>query len=185
MANPFSLTNGQNMVVDTPADAAGVGHLKLSVGDVEVAGTTDPAGWQGVATHTDGATPAAGDGVVLVAGYYPTGDAVIKLKVDASGALVVGGGGGLENGSKVTGVTTAVAISSASVPCSGALVKAYSDNAETIYVGKSDVTADKTAATGGYPLEPGESVGVPCRNANEVYIRGAATDGVAWLVSAD
>ena len=184
MANPYSLTNGQGMVVDSPMDADGIAHLKLSIGEVAVAETTDTAAWLGVATHSDGTAPVAGDGVVLAAGYDAIGDAVIKLRVDAGGKLVTSAGG-LENGSKVTGGTTAVAISSTSVPCSGTLVKAYSDNAATIYVGKSDVTADKTAATGGYPLEPGESVGVPCGNVNQVYIRGGATDGVAWIASAD
>jgi len=92
--------------------------------------------------------------------------------------------GTLENGSKVLGGSTATVIST-SVACQGVLVKAYSDNIATIYVGKSDVTADKTAATGGWPLEPGESVGVPCRNVTEVYIRGTSGDGVAWLASCD
>lgn len=93
--------------------------------------------------------------------------------------------GTLENGCRVLTGATALVISATSVPCQGVVVKAYSDNAATIYVGKSDVTADKTAATGGYPLEPGESVGVPCRNVTEIYIRGTTSDGVAWLASCD
>jgi hypothetical protein len=93
--------------------------------------------------------------------------------------------GTLENGAKSIETSAAIAISSTAVPCQGVLVKAHSDNAGTVYVGKSAVTADKTEATGGYPLEPGESVGVPCRDASTVFIRGTVADSVAWLASAD
>jgi len=94
--------------------------------------------------------------------------------------------GTLENGAKTTTGSTAIALSSTSIPCQGLVVKALSANTTTIWVGKSDVTADATATTGGYPLEPGESVGVPCRNVNEVYIRGAASGlSAAWIASAD
>jgi len=92
--------------------------------------------------------------------------------------------GTLENGHKAMTAGAAVAISG-TLPCQGVLVKADSDNAATIYVGKSDLTADKTESTGGWPLVPGESVGVPCRNASEVFIRGTGTDGVAWIASVD
>jgi len=94
--------------------------------------------------------------------------------------------GTLENGVRTTTGSTAIALSSTSIPCQGLVVKALSANATTIWVGKSDVTADTTATTGGYPLDPGESVGVPCRDVNEVYIRGAASGlSAAWLASAD
>lgn len=93
--------------------------------------------------------------------------------------------GGLENGNMQLTGATALAISSTSIPCQGVIVKARSANTATIYVGKSDVTADTTNTTGGYPLEPGESVGVPCRNTNEVFIRGTSGDGVAWIASID
>ena len=93
--------------------------------------------------------------------------------------------GGLENGNMQLTSTSALALSATTVPCQGVIVKARSTNAATIYVGKSDVTADNTNATGGYPLDPGESVGVPCRNLTEVYIRGTSGDGVAYLASTD
>jgi hypothetical protein len=76
-------------------------------------------------------------------------------------------------------------IIAASVPCQGVLVKASKNNSGTVYVGESSVTADEGAATSGYPLEPGESVGVPCRNANTVYVRGYSDDIVACIASAD
>jgi hypothetical protein len=143
-----------------PAAPVENGGDKLHFLVYDSGGTNAAAVWRGFRVATvNGSTLAE-------AGVYPT-----------SGAL--------ENGAKQMTGGARIAISSTSVPCQGVIVKAYSDNATTLYVGKSDVTADKTAATGGYPLEPGESVGVPCRNANEVYVIGTGTDGVAWIASAD
>lgn len=93
--------------------------------------------------------------------------------------------GTLENGGQTLGGATAEALSSSSIPCQGVLVKAAPTNAGTIYVGKSDVTTDYADATGGFPLDPGESVGVPCRDVNQVFIRGTSGDKVAWIASAD
>jgi len=95
--------------------------------------------------------------------------------------------GALENGAMTTTGTSAIALSATSIPCQGLVVKADKNNLDTVYVGKSDVTANATNTTGGYPLEPGESVGVPCRNVNEVYIRrpGSNNVAVAWIASAD
>ena len=106
-----------------------------------------------------------GDGVAEM-GVYPTS-------------------GSLENGGQTLAGSSAEALSATSIPCQGVLVKAPSTNAATIYVGKSDVTTDYADTTGGFPLEPGESVGVPCRNVNEVFVRGTAADKVAWIASAD
>lgn len=93
--------------------------------------------------------------------------------------------GTLENGGQTLAGTAAEALAAASIPCQGCIVKAASSNVGTIYVGKSDVTTDFADSTGGYPLEPGESVGVPCRDVTEVYIRGTSGDKVAWIASAD
>lgn len=89
-------------------------------------------------------------------------------------------------GYKVTTASTEIAISSTSVPCQGVIVKADPDNAEDVWVGATGITTTK-ATTDGYRLAPGESVGMPCRNANTVFIRrGAATDvGVYWAASRD
>lgn len=93
--------------------------------------------------------------------------------------------GALENGNmQITG-STAIQIFSASVPAQWAIVKARLANAGTVYVGKSDVTADTANTTGGYPLEAGEAIGVPCSNINQIYIRGTTGDGVAWIASFD
>ena len=93
--------------------------------------------------------------------------------------------GVLKNGWRATTGATAIALSATSIPCQGVIVKSKLANVATLYVGKSDVTADETEATGGYPLEPGESVGVPCRNVTEVFIRGTTGDKAAWIASGD
>lgn len=93
--------------------------------------------------------------------------------------------GSLSNGHVSTTGANAIQLKVATLPCQGVIVKAHKENAATIYVGTSTVTANYTAATGGYPLEPGESVGVPTQDVNTVYVRGATADGVAWIASAD
>jgi len=93
--------------------------------------------------------------------------------------------GALWNGCQTLATGSPEALSATSIPCQGVLVKATKENAATIFVGRTGSTADYADTTGAYPLEPGESVGVPCRNVNEVYIRGTASDRVAWLASID
>ena len=92
--------------------------------------------------------------------------------------------GSLENGAQTLAGASAEVLG-ANIPCQGVLIKADPNNTGTVYVGKSDVTTDWADSTGGFPVEPGASVGVPCRNVNEVFIIGTASDRVAWLASAD
>lgn len=106
------------------------------------------------------------DGLVGDLGVYPT-----------SGTLVSFG--------KTINGTIAERITGSSVPCQGVIVKAVANNSSTVYVGQSFVTADEGNSTSGYPLEPGESVGVPCRNAMDVWVRGTLADKIACLASAD
>ena len=184
MADPLSILNTRGQSTDTLWGADGVSRIKLSIGSKDV-GLTPDAGWHGVASHMDGDTFDASDGIVIVGGV--DGTTPRKLLVDATGRLIVASSssGDLENGCQTLAGATAEALSAASIPCSGVLVKAASTNTGTIYVGKSDVTTDFADSTGGYPLEPGESVGVPCLNVDDVYIRGTTGDKVAWLASVD
>lgn len=46
---------------------------------------------------------------------------------------------------------------------------------QTVYIGGSDVTADTTAATGGFPCIAGDSLSVPYSAGESVYARVAAT----------
>lgn len=93
--------------------------------------------------------------------------------------------GALDNGNMQLTSTSALAIIATTTPAQWVILKARAANAGTIYVGKSDVTADVVNATGGYPLDPGESVAVPCSNLTQVFIRGTTGDGVAWIASLD
>jgi hypothetical protein len=97
--------------------------------------------------------------------------------------------GSLVNGNRNAVDTNQLVLTDASIPCQGVLVKAREDNANDVWIGRDGaLTADTTEGTGGWRLQPGASVRVPCRNANEVYIRWAtytAGDGVEWLASAD
>lgn len=84
--------------------------------------------------------------------------------------------------------TSALQLSTSSIPCQGVLIKAREANANDVWVGVSGITADTTEATGGYRLVPGAAVGVPCRDLNEVYLRWGtytAGDGVEYIASVD
>lgn len=90
-------------------------------------------------------------------------------------------------GYKVTTAGTEIAISSSSIPCQGVLVKADPDNTEDVWVGPTGITTNKTAATDGYRLAGGESVGIACRNVNTVFIRrgGSVNVGIYFSTSKD
>ncbi len=60
----------------------------MAVGGIPVGGTSPDAAWEGAATHVNGATLGAGDGLVLAAAENPS-SAVVPLKVDASGNLQI------------------------------------------------------------------------------------------------
>lgn len=69
--------------------------------------------------------------------------------------------------------------------CAGMLIKAPLSNGGPVYLSRSSsLTADDDPSTGGYPLEPGESIGWPCRNA-KVFLRGLVGDRVAVVASVD
>jgi hypothetical protein len=93
--------------------------------------------------------------------------------------------GTLEHGSNLLSGSTAEQLTSTSFPCQGVVIKAYEANANDIYVGLSDVTADTNASTSGFPLAPGEKQSFPCANPNTLYIRGTSGDGVAWICNLD
>lgn len=92
--------------------------------------------------------------------------------------------GTLEHGGLTLSATTATPFHGG-LPCQGVVIYADPLNSDYVVIGKSGVTRDANATTGGFPLQPGASQGVPCRNANEVYIRGAIGDTIYWMASAD
>lgn len=142
------------------------------------------------------AAPTEGGGDKILFGVFDNGGSNAAAtfrarKTETLNSTVVGDlsvyttSGSLGHGHVATTGANAIQITSTSTPCQGVIVKAHKENAATIYVGTSAVTADYTASTGGYPLEAGESVGVPTQNANLVYVRGSTGDGVAWIASKD
>jgi hypothetical protein len=94
--------------------------------------------------------------------------------------------GSFASGYKATTGSSEIQVTGSSIPCQGMIVKADPDNTLDVWVGITGLTVNKTAATEGYRLAPGESVGVPCRNANTIYIRSTASGaGVYWIASKD
>ena len=78
---------------------------------------------------------------------------------------------------------TAVAIRAAT-PSGKAVIKARRANAGTVYLGTSTVTDDEDPDTGGLQLDPGDFIVVSGTNLGDLWIDGAAGDGVsyAWWV---
>lgn len=88
----------------------------------------------------------------------------------------------LDHGSNLDIDTTAEQITTTSFAAKfGVTVKSAATNTDTVYIGNSDVTAGTTAATDGFPLEPGESITLPVNNSNLLYAIGAsANQKVFW-----
>lgn len=62
----------------------------------------------------------------------------------------------------------------------GIILLADSDNTVNIWIGKSNVTADNNATTGGFPLIPGSSIELPFSDMQDLY--GISTDADQNLV---
>lgn len=89
MARPTSPDNTLGQSLDAIFTDTGAPRLKLAVGDIAPGSLEPDASWAGVATHVDGDSFAASDGVVLLAGVDATNDTTIrKILVDASGRLL-------------------------------------------------------------------------------------------------
>jgi hypothetical protein len=65
----------------------------------------------------------------------------------------------------------------------GVQVKADDDNSDSVYVGKSDVTAGTTDATDGFRLKAGQGVFLPVSNANLVYVIGGAINQKVYVLA--
>lgn len=69
----------------------------------------------------------------------------------------------------------------AATPCQQVMVKARRANAGTLYLGGAGVTRDETAGTGGLQLAAGDMIVFPVDNLGNVFVNGAAGDGVSYL----
>ena len=77
--------------------------------------------------------------------------------------------------------TTAVVISASVTVKIGVHLKAPLTNTDTVYIGSSTLV---TSPTGGFPLEPGESIFMEIDNPNKIYARSVTTgQKIAYLAS--
>tara|TARA_B100000700_G_scaffold320652_2_gene418345 strand:+ start:2338 stop:2637 length:300 start_codon:yes stop_codon:yes gene_type:complete len=87
---------------------------------------------------------------------------------------------------RVSSIGTAAAQLTSSVVKAkrGVQITADSDNAATIYVGNSNVTADAADTTDGYPIAAGETVVIPTRKPSDLYLIAESGDAgkVWWLI---
>lgn len=63
-------------------------------------------------------------------------------------------------------------------PAVGAQIYADANNSQPVLIGRSDITAATGAMTDGYPLAAGDSILIPARRVEEIYVIAAngATD---------
>lgn len=86
MANSNSPLNGQGDRIEGLTHTSGVAKQKTGIGAIAITGSTDAGSWEALATHLDGATFAASDGVALSAGMTLAG-LVKALVLDANAQL--------------------------------------------------------------------------------------------------
>lgn len=77
----------------------------------------------------------------------------------------------------VTTTATAINTDANEVPgmTGGIVIVKVPPGGQTVYIGGSDVTADTTAGTAGFPIVAGDSMSVPYSPGESVYARVAAT----------
>lgn len=91
MANSNSPLNGQGDRIEGLAHTGGAPKQKTGLGAIAITGATDGGAWEASASHLDGATFAASDGVDLFAGLV--GTLVKAIALDANAQL----GGTVDN----------------------------------------------------------------------------------------
>ena len=73
MANSNSPLNGQGNQIEGLTHTSGVAKQKTGIGAIAITGSTDAGSWLAVASHLDGVTFVAADGVHLLAGKTTAG----------------------------------------------------------------------------------------------------------------
>lgn len=110
MAQPASIANTSGEHIDTLNGADGVARLKMGIGDKALAGLTPHGAWEGLATHAEGDTFTAGDGLAVMGGVEAVAGPVHPLVVDANGFLLTkpatGGSVGDRGGTLTAGATS-------------------------------------------------------------------------------
>lgn len=65
----------------------------------------------------------------------------------------------------------------------GVCLKAPATNTLPVYIGRANVTASQTAGTGGFPLDPGESLVLPITLVRTIYaIAGDTNQKLNWIL---
>jgi len=185
-ANALPLPTGAATAANQQTDA--LTDTELRATPVPVSGTfyqaTQPVSYTTTGSGTaTGAIrvelPTNGTGTVgLNAGTNAIGKLSANSGVDIGDVDVTSAvSASFDHGSNLDIDTTAEQITTTSFAAKfGVTVKAAVDNTDTVYIGNSDVTAGTTAATDGFPLEPGESITLPVNNPNLLYAIGAAAN---------
>lgn len=91
----------------------------------------------------------------------------------------------IDHGSNRDVDTAAEALTTTSFVCQhGVLLKADKNNAGTVYVGLSDVTAGSTAATDGFPLDANDVLFIEIANPNLLYVIASEVNQIIyWIAS--
>lgn len=89
-----------------------------------------------------------------------------------------------DHGSNLDIDAAAEQLTTTSIPCKvGILIKADDDNAGSIYIGNSDVTAGTDPDTDGMRLKAGDTLFFPVKNANQVYAIASVANQKAWFLT--
>lgn len=130
MTQPLSIVNTRGADLDVIVDSAGVIRLKLGIGTKTVAGLSNAAMWQGVATHMDGAAFAASDGMVVAGGYETATGFARKFLTDANGRQFVNLAESTPLTWGMTDAQTSASIAALSVNAQGALFNGVTTDKE-------------------------------------------------------
>lgn len=144
-------------------------------GTVTVAGTINIGNTPSVSIS---GTPSVNiaSGTVSISGSVTVGT-ITAGNVQITPGTFTAGGQGV---TKVAVTGTAVQLKSTTA-IKVLIIKARSANAGTLYLGKSTVTNDETAGTGGLQLDPGDMVTFTDVDTANIYINGTAGDGVSYM----
>jgi len=91
----------------------------------------------------------------------------------------------IDHGSNLDVDTVAERMTDTDFSCrNGVIIKAYSGNLGTVYVGLVGVTAGTAEATDGFPINANENVMIEAENVNLIYlIASQANQLVYWIAS--
>lgn len=164
-----TITNTVAVTVSNSITVTSVG------GTVTVAGTINIGNTPAV---TISGTPNVNiaSGTVSISGSVTVGTITAGNVQITPGTFVVGGQGV----TKIASTGTAVVLHS-TIAVKVVMIKARTANVGTLYLGKSTVTNDETAGTGGLQLDPGDMVTFTDTDISHIYINGTVGDGASYM----